>query len=797
MPDNVMRIVIGLVVLASLIVVATRITVTSDMGVFLPKNESSTAADVLLSQLDSGATANVVFVRVRGDTPENLAALSRQLVDVWGKSDVVERALNGTQTLTESDIEFVEKYRYLLADIDATTFSADSLSTDLRERVRGLSGAMAALEKRFLRQDPTGEVLGQLQRWQAKRASNKGPRKIDGVWFSQDAQSAILVLQTRTKGMDLDSHEASARYLTTSFDEVSKGAATLDMTGAGAFAVETRDAIRADVRLLTLLATLVIGLFLMVVFRSLRLMLLLFVPLVCGVVVAIAAVLLAFGQIHGITLAFGITLTGVAVDYPIHFFAHLNDSNDSPTHQVRRIWPTLRLGVVTTIVAYAFLLLSNFEGLQQLGLFTIAGLLTAAAVTRWVLPLLVPGGMKVAHRLNRLHELFTAAGTNASRARLPAIICVAVASLFLLLTEKPLRDFQVDVLSPIPLERRLDAKSVRRDLNMWSGGKMLVAVADSEQSALERTESLKPQLDKLVSQGTVSDYDMASQFLPSVRTQLERRATLPETEKLEQDLDAALEGLPFKKGVFEPFVSGVTQSRTLKPLTLADLSERSLASHLKPMLFERDGRWMAPILLHNVVDEKKVAALSGDVTDGELIYIGLKDETSQLMRRVIDRMVTLIAIGTVCIYILLGVAFGDWRRPFRILVPTLASVIVVSAILVASGVAMNLFHLTALLLVLGLGLDYSLFFSRLPENPHEWETTFRSLWVCCLTTVFVFGLLIVSKTPPLHSVGITAAIGASLSLIFGAIWSSAYGQGQGIAGLFPRKNRSLKESTSQ
>lgn len=315
-----MRFLIGLIVVSSLVVVATRISITSDMGVFLPRNESSTAADVLLSQLDSGATANVVFARLRGDTPERLAELSEQLVQAWGESDVVERALNGTQTLTESDVEFVEEYRYLLGSIDDASFSSESLEKDLRERVRGLSGAMAALEKRFLRQDPTGQTLGQIARWQSKRASNKGPRKLDGVWFSEDGNSAIVVLQTRTKGMDLDSHEASARYLTTSFDEISKGTATLDMTGAGAFAVETRDAIRSDVRLLTLLATLVIGLFLLIVFRSVRLMLLLFVPLGCGVVVAIAAVLLAFGQIHGITLAFGITLTGVAVDYPIHFF---------------------------------------------------------------------------------------------------------------------------------------------------------------------------------------------------------------------------------------------------------------------------------------------------------------------------------------------------------------------------------------------------------------------------------------------------------------------------------------------
>jgi len=393
----------------------------------------------------------------------------------------------------------------------------------------------------------------------------------------------------------------------------------------------------------------------------------------------------------------------------------------------------------------------------------------------------------VGRKATLVHAVLQAVGRKATLARLPALLCVLIAALFLLLTEKPLRDFKVDALSPIPVERRLDAKTVRRDLSMWSGGKMLVAVADSEQAALEQTEALAPALDALVADGAIAAYDMAAQFLPSVKTQLKRRDALPDKAGLEGSLDQALVGLPFKKGVFAPFIGDIGESRSLAPLTLADLSERNLASHLKAMLFQRDGQWMAPVLLHSVKDEQAVTKLTDVKDKTELIFIGLKDETSALMRRVIDRMATLLAMGALCIYVLLAIAFGDLRRPFRILVPTLASVIVVSAILVASGVAMNLFHLTALLLVLGLGLDYSLFFSRLPDHQHEWDTTFRSLWICCMTTVFVFGLLIVSKTPPLHSVGVTAAIGASLSLVFGAIWSSAYGQGRGIAGLLPKK----------
>ena len=81
--------------------------------------------------------------------------------------------------------------------------------------------------------------------------------------------------------------------------------------------------------------------------------------------------------------------------------------------------------------------------------------------------------------------------------------------------------------------------------------------------------------------------------------------------------------------------------------------------------------------------------------------------------------------------------------------------------------------LKLLLLVVGLGLDYSLFFNRLSHSVEEWTTTFKALWVCCITTVLVFGMLMLSHTPPLQAVGLTVSIGAGLCLVFGAVWSTA------------------------
>ena len=111
-------------------------------------------------------------------------------------------------------------------------------------------------------------------------------------------------------------------------------------------------------------------------------------PVLSGVIAGIAGVSLGFGFVHGITLGFGVTLIGEAVDYAIYLFTQ-TAPGAAPAATLPRIWPTLRLGMLTSVCGFSAMLLSSFIGFAQLGLFTIVGLVVALAVTRFVLPALL------------------------------------------------------------------------------------------------------------------------------------------------------------------------------------------------------------------------------------------------------------------------------------------------------------------------------------------------------------------------------------------------------------------------
>src|SRR4029077_1232238 len=132
----------------------------------------------------------------------------------------------------------------------------------------------------------------------------------------------------------------------------------------------TRTRMTQDVGRLSLIAMVLVATILLLAYRSARVLVLGLLPVLSGVIGGIAAVSLGFGFVHGITLGFGVTLIGEAVDYAIYLFTQ-TAHGAAPAATLRLIWPTLRLGMLTSVCGFSAMLFSSFTGFAQLGLFTI------------------------------------------------------------------------------------------------------------------------------------------------------------------------------------------------------------------------------------------------------------------------------------------------------------------------------------------------------------------------------------------------------------------------------------------
>src|SRR5262249_59392178 len=176
------------------------------------------------------------------------------------------------------------------------------------------------------------------------------------------------------------------------FCGVAPPGARLLMSGTGVFGTKIRATIQAEARWLSAVAATLVVLVLLAVYRALGAVTLSVLPVATGLLVGIAAVSWVFGSVHGITLGFGATLIGEAVDYPSYAFiqAARGERLDAT---LARIGPTLRLAVLTTVFGASAMALSSFQGLAQLGLLTIAGVGAAGLATRLVLPALTPSAL--------------------------------------------------------------------------------------------------------------------------------------------------------------------------------------------------------------------------------------------------------------------------------------------------------------------------------------------------------------------------------------------------------------------
>ncbi|HLZ64829.1 MAG TPA: MMPL family transporter [Aliidongia sp.] len=752
--------------LALSIGVILRTPFTTDMSAFLPRSPEP-AQQILVDQLRDGVASRLILVGFEGAPTATLAAVSRSVAGALRTAPDFSLVDNGEGSIGQADQAYVWRNRYLLSDaVTPERFTPTGLHQALEQDLQLLSSGMAPLIKGSIAHDPTGETLALV-----RRIAGETQRQIrDGVWTAKDGTRALLLAQTRAPGFDIDAQEQALGAIRQAFAAAQRtvaggDAVRLVATGPGVFGVKTRAQMKHDVTLYSTIATLTIVGLLLAVYRSPRMLVLTLVPVVTGALAGVAAVGAWFGFVHGITIGFGVTLIGEAVDYAIYLFAQ-TDPADGPEGTLRRIWPTLRLGVLVSICGFAAMLFSSFTGFVQLGVFTIVGLAVALAVTRFVLPTLVPRrftGLREAGFAPALLRLVR----RAPKLR-PLLLGLALVAVGLVTFRGgTLWQDELASMSPVsPADQQVD-RDLRRDVGAPDVRYMVVAEAADRESLLEACEQAGAALRPLIPAGVLSGYDSPDRYLPSDAMQARRKAALPDETTLAQNLAGALEGTPFRPDVFQPFLDDVAEARVSMPLTRAALDGTALSLKLDSLLIGRPGRWVAVMPLRDVGDVGRIGTALAGIPGAKLL--DLKAESDRLLHRYRQEALLLALFGSGVIAALLLASFRAIGPAMTVLAPLALAVVVTLAILTVGGRQLSIFNLFGLLLVVAVGSNYCLFFQRGGLAGPAGERTVTSLLLANICTVVGFGALSLSRIPVLTGIGGTVAIGTALSLVAAAI----------------------------
>ncbi|MBA3477845.1 MAG: MMPL family transporter, partial [Lautropia sp.] len=713
---------LGLVAACLLVISGTRFT--ADMSAFLPASPTA-AQQLLVDQLRHGPVARVLLLAIAGPAPSapQRAQLSQALTQKLRGAEGFAAVTNGAQLPGGGEQELLFRYRYLLGDaVDAGRFTSAGLRSAIRQSLQDLASPMGLALKDLLVRDPTGEMLRLIDQLEPAEA----PASNEGVWSSGDGTRALVLVQLKEDGTELDAQEAALATIRRAFEEARQAlgsSATLEVTGAARFAVEARHRIRSDVERLSLIGSALILLLLGFIYRSPRLLLLGVVPVASGALASIAAVSLVFGQVHGITLGFGIALIGEAIDYAIYIFIQGNHA---------RLWRTIRLGVLTSLIGFSTLLWSGFPGLSQLGLFAVTGILTAALVTGGLLgPLFaretVPVPAPLVRALGVLLRFLR-------RLRwLPAVAAAgALAVLLVLSLRQPLWEPSLEALSPVGEAGKALDTLLRSELKAPDMRYVVALVAGDANEALAGAQAASGLLQPLVERGVLAGFESPSRLLPDRATQLRRRDALPQPQQLQDLLAEATAGTPLRTERLAPFLEDVERSRQLEPLRVDDVAGTAIGLGLDSMMVSGAGRSTAILplrapdnppggapdsvgnsgLAQGTLDAPAVrAALATYHGPGAIHLIDIKAESDALYAGYLREAILLASAGLALIVLLIAVVLRfDWRRLYRVVLPIAASLTCVIAGLAAAGIGLTILHLVGLLLAAAVGSNYTLFF---------------------------------------------------------------------------------------
>ncbi|NUZ05456.1 MMPL family transporter [Piscinibacter koreensis] len=796
--------------------IAARSHYVADLTAFLPTAPTAEQA-AMLDQLTSGSAARLVLIGIEGGSAEKRAAASRRLGAELRASGEFDSVNNGDTAPWQAAGEFLFQHRYQLSPaVAAERFTVEGLRAAIDETVSLLGTPAGSMIKPILFRDPTGETA----RMAEAMLPERGPASVGGVWASRTTERAVLVAVTHAEGSDIDGQERALGAVNMRFAALGDPELRLVVTGPASFAVSSRARIKSEVERLAIAGSVLVVALLLVAFGTLRSLAIAVLPVASGVLAGISAVSLGFGQVHGMTLGFGTTLIGEAVDYAIYYLiqarrrpaggtaisaaangtpasassepatitratpygapaggpaastapAPSDSAETGAAHWIRDSWPTVRLGLLTSICGFAALIFAGFPGLAQLGVFSVAGLAAAALTTRFVFPVLAPNGAPGTALRARLGHLTGRATAALPRARVPCLVLTALAVVALVLLPSPWRG-ELSGLSPVsPAEIERDAE-LRADVGAADAGTLVVLSAASEAAALAAAEAAGRRLDRLVEAGALQGYDSPARMLPSPQTQRQRLAALPDAATLRERLAQATVDGPIAAARLEPFIADVDAARRLAPLDRAAIEQTPLRTAVDAMLIGgHDGKpWRALLSLHappRGIDTAAVRKALADVPGAQIV--DTKRELDAIYAGYLQRALLQAGVGAVAVLALLALYLRSWRRLVGIAQPIGAAVLIVLAVLTASGVALGILHLVGLLLVVAIGSNYALFFDSLRETGSADADTLASLLLANLTAVTSFVLLALSSMPVLKAIGLVVAPGTFACLLLSA-----------------------------
>lgn len=761
---------------AILLVMMSSLKYNEDIYDFLPMDENQQKAITLYQDI-SGGKRVVAMLSMKDTTTTNMDRLAEAVDTFAAKLNAgygIRHFKDVTSQLDFDKIAGITDFVYhnlplMLCDSDYVRMDKilsdpeqvrEQLANDVQMVLMPATGMFA----NNISSDPLSLFSPVMQRMRSRQAAM--PFDMDnGYVYTSDGKYAIVMMTSAYGSMESANNTQLVNYLDSVSRHTMQAMPDVDVaiTGSPVIAVDNASQIKADSRWAILISVVFILCLLILSFRSGKNLLLIGLSILVGWLFAMAFIAVLRTNVSLIVLGIGSIIIGIAVNYPLHFIAHI-DHGGSLREVLKDMVAPLLIGNITTVGAFASLIPLDAPALRDLGLFAAFMLIGTILFVLIFLPHLVrqrSGGKKE-------HLLFSRLSTMSVKVHgwmfWLIMLLTVVFGYFSLDTSFDANMHHVNYLTPT--QERLMA-----DLHVSAGVKdtanvYFVTEGSSWDDALRRREQSSPMLDSMMQKGNINSFSDVTSFICSEQEQkvrIDRWNSFWETRRdnVRSLIRQYAPGYGFSNEAFDGFNEIIAATYTPHPFS----DFEPLVEALFNQSFSNStGKY-------SVVDIIDVG--KGDLSQEEDIlnkhdnehyafdFVGMNSAVARALSNDFNY------IGFACgfiVFLFLWLSFGRLELSLLAFLPMAVGWLWILGIMNIFGMQFNIVNVILATFIFGQGDDYTIFMTDGLLGEYAYRKKLlpsykNSIIISALIMFIGMGSLIVAKHPALHSLAEVTIVG--------------------------------------
>lgn len=595
--------------------------------------------------------------------------------------------------------------------------------------------------------------------------------------FSKDSTTALAYLTPAFNTLDTKAGAKFEHLLTDSIEELqSTTGEDIEVLYHGAASEGTFNAhqIKMDLFLSIGISLVLICLLICICFKSWRALIHIVIPVIYGTVFSMACIYWIKGGMSLIAIGIGAIVLGVAVSYCLHLLTHLKFCEDVYT-ALREETRPICLGCLTTIGAFAGLMLTSSELLSDFGLFASFALIGTTLFVLIFLPHFLT--KKDCTKNEKAFEVINKINSypiDRNRFAVGALVVVCIVSILWSGKVK----FDND-LNNIGYREPKVVKSESLYNEKVNGGWHSMSYASHAQdldSAVIYMRNLYSVLDSLKAEGLVHSYSSMEGILVPLAEQqanIDRWKafwTPEKTDRAYKLLKNAAVNHDWDTGEFDvPETFKLMAEADYEPQLISDagvIPEALMCNYVEQ---GKDGWLVFTNVLMDRKNLKQVNKTVGDVQN--IVVLDPFFYTGDMVEIVHNDFNIVLLISSIFVFAVLLLSYRCLTVSIIAFLPMMLSWYIVQGIMAILGIEFNLINIMISSFIFGIGVDYSIFVMDGLLNRAKFQS-YRlllchkvAIFFSAVTLLAVTASLLFATHPAIHSIGASTIIGMTSTIL--------------------------------